>query len=303
MPMLLLTISAKTELLSMETGIPVRKRYHRQQSGWAVIDRITGKDRHFMSPELIPYVFVVIFLYGIVIGSFLNVCIYRVPLGMSVAKERSHCMHCGHQLRWYDLIPVVSFLALRGRCRYCGARISLQYPVVELCNGILYVVICAVNGCTVESGIYCLLASALLVLSVIDERTYEIPLEINLFIGILGAARMAFDVENWLEYASGLLSVSLFLEMLWLLSKGRAIGGGDVKLMAAAGLLLGWKKIILAFLIGCIAGAVLHLVRMKVSGAEKILALGPYLSAGILVSALWGERMIEGYWNFLYSIS
>lgn len=256
-----------------------------------------------MTPELIPYVLGVIFLYGIVIGSFLNVCIYRIPLGMSVARERSHCMHCGHQLRWYDLIPVLSFLIGKGRCRYCGTRISLQYPVVELCNGILYVVIFVVNGYRWESGIYCLLASALMVLSVIDERTYEIPPGINIFIGALGIMHMALDRENWLGYAAGLLAVSVFLELILLLSKGKAIGGGDVKLMAAAGLLLGWKKIILAFLIGCIAGAIIHLVRMKWSGAGKILALGPYLSAGIMLSALWGERMMEGYLTFLYGIS
>lgn len=264
---------------------------------------ITGKDRRFMSPELIPFVLVVTFLYGIVIGSFLNVCIFRIPQEVSVVKGRSHCMHCGYRIRWYDLVPVVSFVALRGRCRNCGARISLQYPVVELCNGILYVVIFTVNGCNVESGMYCLLASALLVLSVIDERTYEIPPKINLFIGILGVVHMTLDWKHWSGHIAGFLVVSTFLEIIWWLSKGKAIGGGDVKLMAAAGLFLGWKKIILAFLIGCIAGAVIHPVRMKVSGAEKILALGPYLSAGILVSALWGETLIEGYWNFLYSIS
>lgn len=255
-----------------------------------------------MTPELILGILVLAFLYGIVIGSFLNVCIYRIPEGESIVTERSHCMHCGYQLRWYDLIPVISYILLRGKCRSCGERISLQYPVIELCNGILYAVIFAVNGCNIESGIYCLMASALLVLSVIDERTHEIPFGINIFLGTLGVIHMALDWENCAAYIAGFFAVSVFLEILFVLSKGRAIGGGDIKLMAAAGLLLGWKKILLAFLVGCVMGAVIHLIRMRVSGAERILALGPYLSAGIMLSALWGEQMIAGYMNYLNGI-
>ena len=244
-------------------------------------------------------IYILIFLYGIVIGSFLNVCIYRIPRGESIAKERSHCMTCGYQLRWYDLVPLFSWLVLRGKCRKCKAPISPQYPIIEGVNGVLYMVIFAVNGFNLVSVLYCLMASALLALSVIDFRTYEIPFGFNIFIGILGIVRLVTDLSNWHLYVIGFLAISAVLEILLLVSGGRAIGGGDVKLMAAAGLLLGWKLIILAFLIGCILGSVIHIIRMKVSHAEHVLAMGPYLSAGILIAALWGSQFIDWYIRLL----
>ena len=247
-----------------------------------------------MIPELI-LIYIIIFLFGIVIGSFLNVCIYRIPKKESIVVTRSHCMSCGYQLSWYDMVPVASWIILRGRCRKCKEPISPQYPIVEAVNGLLYVLIFLVNDLTPESIIYCLMASALLVLSVIDWRTYEIPFGINVFLFVLGLVHLALDYENWMNYVIGFFAVSVVLELLLLVSRGRAIGGGDVKLMAAAGLIIGWKAIILAFLIGCILGSVIHLIRMRVSDAVHVLALGPYLSVGILIAALWGEQMISWY--------
>ncbi len=252
-----------------------------------------------MIPELIP-IYIVIFLFGIVIGSFLNVCIFRIPKHETVVTERSHCMKCGYQLSWYDMVPVFSWLFLRGRCRKCKEPISPQYPIVEAANGFLYVLVFAVNGFSLQSILYCLLMSALLVLSVIDWRTYEIPIGINIFILCLGIMQVILDHTNWMDYAIGFLCVSIVLELLLLFSKGRAIGGGDVKLMAAAGLLLGWKKIILAFLLGCIIGSVIHLLRMKLSKADHVLAMGPYLSVGIAIAVLWGDALIRWYLGYLF---
>ncbi len=235
------------------------------------------------------------FLFGIVIGSFLNVCIYRIPEKRTAVTVPSHCMECGHRLGWYDLVPIFSYIFLRGRCRYCKAAISSQYPIIEGINGVLYVLIFAVNGIGVESGIYCLFTSALLVLSVIDWRTYEIPITINLFILTLGSIRVALDIRSFFDYLAGFFAVSVFLLMLYFVTKGRAIGGGDIKLMAAAGLLLGYKLVILAFFIGCILGSAIHLVRMRISGADKILAMGPYLSAGLFIAMLWGDSFIDWY--------
>lgn len=251
-----------------------------------------------MYPELIPaYIF--IFIFGIVIGSFLNVCILRIPKHETIVTERSHCMSCGYQLSWYDMVPVFSWLFLGGKCRKCKAPISPQYPIVEAINGVLYVLIFLVEDFSLEAVLYCLLASALLVLSVIDWRTYEIPVGINIFILILGILRVITDYRNWWNYLIGFLCVSIFLYLLFLISKGRAIGGGDIKLMAAAGLLLGWKLIILAFLLGCILGAIIHLIRMRVSKADHVLAMGPYLSVGIFIAALWGNQWIGWYLSLL----
>ena len=248
-----------------------------------------------MLPDII--LFSIIFLFGIVIGSFLNVCIFRIPKKEDIVKMSSHCMSCGYHLKWYDMVPIFSFLALRGKCRKCGAKLSVQYPLIEAANGILYVCIVWTGGIGIESLLYCLMASALLVLSVIDFRTYEIPFGINLFILALGLVRAATDFSNILTYLIGSLSVSIVLAILYYATGGRAIGGGDVKLMAACGLLLGWKLIILALLLGCVLGALIHVIRMKVSGEGRVLAMGPYLSMGVLIAALWGGRLLTWYFG------
>ena len=181
--------------------------------------------------ELTPYI--IIFIFGITIGSFLNVCIYRIPLGESIVTAPSHCMTCGRKLKWYDMVPVFSWLVLGGKCRNCKSKISVQYPIIEGVNGILYVVICAVNGLEWSSMIYCFMASALLVLSIIDWRTYEIPFGINVFLFVLGVAMTILDRGNLAEHLIGMICVSGLLGILYLLTGGRAIGGGDIKLMFA----------------------------------------------------------------------
>ncbi|MBR6148830.1 MAG: prepilin peptidase [Lachnospiraceae bacterium] len=240
-----------------------------------------------------------VFIYGILIGSFLNVCIYRIPKGENIAIVRSHCMKCNHQLKWYDNIPLFSWLILlRGKCRYCKEPISPQYPIIEASNGILWLLVAIVKGISVDSLLYALLFSALLTLSVIDFRTYEIPAGINIFILTLGLIMTVFHYTEWLDHVIGFLAVSIPLYLLILATDGRAMGGGDMKLMAAAGALIGWKLIILAFALGCIIGAPLHVLRMKVSKADRVLAMGPYLSIGIAIAVLWGDKMIEMYLKY-----
>ncbi len=298
------------------------------------------------------YVFV--FIFGIIIGSFLNVCILRVPLRESVVSKRSHCMSCGHQLAWYDLFPLFSYLFLQGKCRYCKKKISVQYPIVEGMNGILAVLCFAFSGFfphAIESfyeWIYvggttevydwvhmaydfenmvfkCLICSALIVITVVDWRTFEIPIGANIFIFVIGIIKLISTVfvdsryyriycqheginagfwqtlnanGKWLEYVIGFFAVSVVLWLIYVISKGRAIGGGDVKLMAVAGLFLGWKLVVVALIVGCFYGSVIHIIRMKVSGQGKQLAMGPYLSAGI-VTAMWvGKYIVEWYSGF-----
>ena len=197
------------------------------------------------------FLYIIIFLYGIVIGSFLNVCILRIPRKENIASH-SHCMTCGRKLGWRDMVPVFSYIFLRGRCRQCGAKISIQYPLIEALNGVLYVIVFMANGFTFSSVLYCLMTSALVVITVIDERTYHY------------------------------------------FSSGKAIGGGDIKLMATAGLVLGAKNIIFAFILACILGSVIHTIRMKISKKNNLLAMGPYLSAGVFIAALWGNH----FWNW-----
>lgn len=238
-----------------------------------------------------------VFIYGILVGSFLNVCIYRIPKHESIVTTPSHCMSCGYGLKWYDLVPVFSWLCLRGKCRKCKAPISVQYPIIEALNGILWVVVIAVCGMTVEGVLYCLFTSALIVLSVIDFRTYEIPFGINVFIAVLGAIRLVTDLSGWFLYVLGMVLVSGIFYIAYLVTKGRGMGGGDIKLMAVAGLLLGAPKVFLAMIVGCALAVVIHSIRMKVSGVEHKLAFGPYLAVGLFLSAVAGEPVISWYFG------
>ena len=247
-----------------------------------------------MLTQLTIFLYIVAFLYGIVIGSFLNVLIFRIPKKENIVQS-SHCMNCGRKLGWRDMVPVFSYIILRGRCRQCGARISIQYPLIEALNGVLYVVVFMAGGFTFSSVLYCLMTSALIVIAVIDERTYQIPVSQNLFLGLLGIIMTVYDFRHILSHIIGAVIVSLFLYGLYYFSSGKAIGGGDIKLMAYAGLLLGAKNIIFAFILACTLGSVIHTIRMKVSKRNNLLALGPYLSAGIFIAALWGSRFWTWY--------
>ena len=248
------------------------------------------------------YIGIIVFLFGTTVGSFLNVLIYRIPKKEDFVKTRSHCMSCGYQLEWYDLIPLFSWLTLRGKCRKCKAKISTQYPLIEALNGTLWLVTYLLYDYSLTTLLYCLMISSLIALSVIDFRTYEIPVGFNIFILVLGTIRVITDYHSWPEYIIGLVSVSVPLLLIFYATKGRGIGGGDVKLMGAAGLLLGWKLVILAFFLGCLLGSVIHIARMKISGESHVLAMGPYLSAGIILAIYVGEWMISKYFGYLDSL-
>lgn len=242
------------------------------------------------------FIILCIFIAGAVSGSLVNLGSRLLPVDEEPESPRHPwCTGCDCAPLWYERIPLIGYGMRGGKCRSCGSRLSLQYPIIEAVNGVLYVTVYVVNGANRDSLIFCLMTSALLLLGVIDLETYEIPVGINVFLLGLGIIRCVLDRGEAAERIAGMLAVSLFLFLLQLLTRGAAVGGGDVKLMAAAGLLLGWKLILLAFVLGCILGAVIHVARMKLSGAEHMLAFGPYLAAGIFISALWGERMIGAY--------
>lgn len=240
-------------------------------------------------------IFILLFLLGLCVGSFCNVLIYRIPKGEEFVKTSSHCMACGHNLQWFELIPVLSWIAQGGKCRSCGAKLSAQYPIVEALNGAMWLLTGILfRGDWLTVALYCVLFSMLMVLSVIDWRTFTIPNGINLVILILGIIRVITDRSNGITYLIGLISVSGVFLLLHVLTRGQGLGMGDVKLVGAAGLLLGWPKMILAVLVGSLSGAIIHSVRMK-GGADHKLAFGPYLAAGIWLAALVGGPLIKAY--------
>ena len=252
-------------------------------------------------------VYGIVLIYGLLIGSFLNVCIFRIPDESSIVTGRSHCMNCNSKLKWYELIPVFSYIFLLGKCKSCKSKISIQYPIVEALNGIVYVLVFYLFGWSAPhvillNVVYCLVISALIVLSLIDFRTNTIPIGINIFIMIMGLAAALIkyiwfgrNTEMMLDHAIGFFAVSSFLLLIFYASKGRGIGGGDIKLMAGAGLLLGWELILLAFFIGCVLAAIIHPIRMRINHLNRVLAFGPYLSIGIIVALLYGKQIITWY--------
>lgn len=238
-----------------------------------------------------------IFILGLAIGSFLNVCIYRLPLGRSIVTPPSHCMQCGTRLKWRELIPVVSFVLLRGRCRYCGAGFSPRYALVEMVTALLFVI------CFIFFGISVLLIKALvltafLLVIVFIDIDHQLILDkvllwlagsgivINLWTGAAGAADMLFG---------GLLGGGLLL-IVAVASKG-GMGGGDIKLAAALGLWLGWEftllTLLLAFVFGGAGGVVLLLLKLK--NRKDLIPFGPFLALGTWVSLLYGNMLLLWY--------
>ena len=247
--------------------------------------------------------YIITFLYGIIIGSFLNVCIYRIPKDESVVTVGSHCMSCGHQLKWYDLFPLFSWLFLKGKCRYCGTKISIQYPLIELANAVLYLIIVSLNGWNLESLLYCIMTSALLVLSVIDYRTMLIPTKIDVVILIVGIAHLFLDLDKWLYYVIGFFFASLFLLLCALVfravtGKG-GLGMGDVELMACAGLCVGWGHALFAIVVGSMLGTIIEGIKIIVTKEKGKFPFGPYLSFGVFLSLFCAEPLYQWYVGLL----
>lgn len=192
-------------------------------------------------------------LFGLVVGSFLNVCIYRIPLGISVAKGRSFCPACGEKIAWYDNVPLLSFLVLRGRCRRCGDRISPRYPAVEAANALLWLLCYLSHGYSAKTLLLCLALSALLVAAMIDRDTGIIPDRISVFLAALACCSLfAPGFPSPLARLGGALCVSVPMLLAALLWEG--FGGGDIKLCAAFGLLAGWRLSLLAILFASVSG-------------------------------------------------
>ncbi|PKM57880.1 MAG: prepilin peptidase [Firmicutes bacterium HGW-Firmicutes-3] len=239
-------------------------------------------------------------LYGIIIGSFLNVCILRIPLNESITFDRSHCPKCGYVLKWYDLIPLLSYIILRGKCRSCQTKISSQYPIIELLNGAAYLGIYLYLGLSWQTLIACFLFSALLVVFMIDLRYKIIPNGLVLFILLLGVIQ-TFLTRDYLSHIIGFFIVSGILILLSLMVKN-GMGMGDIKLMAAAGLLLGWDQILLALMIGAILGSVIgiSLIVIKVIKPREAIPFGPFLATGIMTAMLFGEPIINWYIGLVF---
>ena len=266
--------------------------------------------------------YLVIFLYGIVIGSFLNVCIYRLPENESLVKRSSHCMTCGHKLSVSDLFPLFSWIFLKGKCRYCGSKIAARYPIVEGLNGILYVLVFgvmtdfSVDGffeALIPPAITAIMFSALIVVGFMDWDTLEIDLRVLGFIAVTGILSAVFtDSLSMSQRIIGAIVISVPFFLIGEISgavikkrtgeKIRGIELGDTVLMAVAGFSIGTKAIIVSAFAGIILAAVCGMIYKRVTGSSKF-AFGPFLSIGIAVGTLWGESLVDAYIAYAQSLS
>lgn len=255
-----------------------------------------------MQQILIPFF---IIIYGLVVGSFLNVCIYRIPLDKSVAKGRSYCPNCGELIPWQRNIPLISFIILKGRCKDCHTSISIIYPLVEFLNALLWLITWLMLGFTLEALFIALLSSLLIVVSFIDLKHKIIPDGLVIILLILGFSNACFQIffnnQHWSLWIIGFFAASLPLYLMGMIYRD-GMGGGDIKFMAAAGLFLGWKLILLALFIGSIYAllyALVLLISRKAIRKTQI-PFGPFLSLGIITSAFVGSDIINLYLTLFF---
>jgi leader peptidase (prepilin peptidase) / N-methyltransferase len=238
-----------------------------------------------------------IFLLGLVIGSFLNCVIFRLEREESFLKGRSCCPNCKHTLSWLDLVPVFSFLFLGGKCRYCKKPISWQYPLVEISTAILFVLVAYFSFPDFLATSYLLLATSLLaVIFIFDFKHYTIP-DGAIFFAIAISGIWALVSGQLLNYLGSALGAALFFLFIFLISKGKWMGFGDVKLAFFMGLFLGFPKILvalfLAFIIGAIIGVCLIIFGKKKFSSE--VPFGPFLIIGTFLALFFGEKLITWY--------
>ncbi len=247
-------------------------------------------------------IWLMVFCIGLCIGSFLNVCIYRLPLRKSIVMPGSYCPKCGHRLRWWENIPVLSFLLLRARCSSCGTRISIQYPVVELLTGFLALLLWYKFGLNLSLVIYFYFTAGLIVISMIDLRHQIIPDVISLPGIVLGLlSSFVLPMLSWEDSLLGILAGGGTLYLVaWgyqLLTHREGMGGGDIKLLAMIGAFLGWKAIPMVIFLSAALGSVIGLVMILVQKKGRYMPIpyGPFLALAALVFLFWGPELNAWY--------
>ncbi len=256
-----------------------------------------------MTPNTIYSIFS--FLFGLALGSFANVCIYRLPLKRSIVSPPSTCPQCGSQIRFYDNIPILSYILLRGKCRNCKEPISIQYPLVELITGIISLALFIRYGPSYQYILYLLFCGSLVVITFIDLHHKIIPDVISLpgvIIGFLVSLLPGYP--TWLESAigivaggGGLLLVAVTFEKL---TGKEGMGGGDIKLLAMIGAWLGWKSLPFVILISSVLGIIIGGGALFISGKGMHVKIpfGPFLAMGTLIYFFFGSAIIRWYAGF-----
>ena len=241
---------------------------------------------------------------GLVVGSFLNVCIYRLPLGESLMWPGSRCPNCGRGLSWFDNIPVVSCVAQRGRCRTCGAPISWMYPIVEIATACVFVGGLLFYGPTPLAVVRILFGCALIVLFVIDLQHQILPNIITLPGIVIGFACSLFLPPGWRDSLIGILvggAIPLIIAEAYVRLRGvEGLGMGDVKMLGMVGAFLGWKGAVLTLLLGSLAGSIVGvgLIAAQAGSLQRKLPFGTFLAIAAAIAAVYGDPLVAWYVGF-----
>jgi len=268
-----------------------------------------------MNPEFLAwYGTLVTFTFGLCIGSFLNVCIFRMPRGLSIVHPRSFCPCCGRPIAWFDNIPVLSYLRLRRKCRFCSVSISPRYALVELLTAILFVMVWNHYGASVLTPVFCMVVGMLIVATFVDFDFMIIPDRTSL--GMIGVGIVLSALipeihertENMDALLQSIMGVLTGAGLLWLVAivgrwifKKDAMGMGDVKLLGGIGAFLGLPGVIYTILISSVIGTVIGLTMIAVGGQkwQSRLPYGPYLAIGAVTWILGGDQLWNWYVNFV----
>jgi leader peptidase (prepilin peptidase)/N-methyltransferase len=252
-----------------------------------------------------PIVVVLAGVFGLLLGSFLNVCIARwgAEPKQSVIRPRSRCPGCGHEIAWYDNVPVVSWLVLRARCRGCGAPISAQYPLVEIATAAIWAYMAWRYGLTLEAARGATFATILLGIAMTDARAYIIPDEFTLGGLVLGIAFAALG--GWPLLLDAVVGAAAGFVLLWVvgavgtkLFKEDAMGGGDIKMMAMVGAFVGWQGVLLTIFLGAVLGTIIFLP-LTLIGRRALVPFGIFLALGALATWLVGPAVFDWYGQYL----
>jgi leader peptidase (prepilin peptidase)/N-methyltransferase len=254
--------------------------------------------------------YILIFSFGLIIGSFLNVCIYRIPRRLSIIIPSSRCPSCNTPIKPWDNIPIVSYILLGGKCRYCQAQISLRYPLVEFLNAVLYLIIFWRFGFGLHTVTYFIFSSALIVITFIDLDFQIIPDRITLTgipLGFLAGSFLLpdpFARSSLLGIKESLIGLVSGFGLFYLVAlagsaifKKEALGGGDIKMMAMVGALMGWKTVLLTTFLGSLTGSVFGITFMVLKGKNRTtkLAFGPFLALGAIITLFFGQEISSWY--------
>lgn len=240
------------------------------------------------------------FALGLILGSFANVCIYRVPRGESILRPGSHCPRCQMSIRACDNVPLLSYLWLRGRCRGCGASISWHYPLVELLTGLICLLLFHTFGLSLTFAIYAALTTALIIVSFIDLEHQIVPDVITLpglALGLLLSA-LFLPITFLSSLMGALLGGGLFYAIASIYEGG--MGGGDIKLIAMIGAFIGWQQVLLTIFVAACVGSVIGLALLvtKRKHRRDPIPFGPFLALGAMVALFWGEQLLHWYVTF-----